>query len=152
MSRTVSATEARIHLGEHLHRVEGGNVITVQHDGTSLGVVVSIAEFQGLLNNEDQHENGWDLAQQSREAFQQERADPFMPSAVSLVGEDREERTAVDDGGDWRSSLARVRARMKAELGDKTIDFNQIIHDMREERSAELLDNLRRRQSRRWPD
>lgn len=43
------------------------------------------------------------------------------------------------DEPDWRAALTNVRAMMREELGDKSIDIDDIIHTMREERDAQLL-------------
>lgn len=94
MSKTLSATEARIHLGEHLHRIGNVDVITVEHDGTPEGVVVSITEYQRLLNDSDSREDWWELAERSREAFRRRLGDRELPSAVELIHEAREERDA----------------------------------------------------------
>lgn len=94
MSKTLSATEARIHLGEHLHRIDNVDVITVEHDGTPQGVVVSITEYQRLLNNNDSREDWWELAERSREAFRRQLGDCDIPSAVQLIRDGREERDA----------------------------------------------------------
>lgn len=148
MSRTVSATEARVHLGEHLHRVEDEKVITVQHDGDPEGVVVSISEYQRLLNDQDQKEDWWELARRAREEFHRQLGDRKTPAAATLIREGREERRVErsviqPEPGDWKAAFANVRARMHEEVGDLTIDTDEIIRILREERVAELLDDLR---------
>lgn len=151
MSKRITATEARIHLGAHLDSIDNNGAITVEHEGTPEAVLLSALEAEDLSTVPASVPDWRKCAERSREAFRHQLGDREMPSAVELIREGREERDGLDDQEVWRKSLARVRARMKAELGGKTIDFNQIIHDMREERSAQLLDNLRRRQSRRQP-
>lgn len=94
MNRNVIATEARIHLGEHLQRIENNGVITVEHEGTPEVIVVSTAEYQRLRKNQDQQEDWWELAKRSREAFRRRLGDREMPSAVELIREGREERDA----------------------------------------------------------
>jgi prevent-host-death family protein len=101
MTRTVSATEARIHLGEHLDRIDDNGVITVEHEGTPEAVLLSALEAEDLSS---------------------------VPASSA----------------DWRQSLERARASFTRDLGDKPRpDFVQMIREMREERSAQLLDNLR---------
>lgn len=101
MTRTVSATEARIDLGEHLDRIDDNGVITVEHEGTPEAVLLSALEAEDLS-------------------------------------------TVPASSPDWRQSLERARASFARDLGDKPRpDFVQMIREMREERSAQLLDNLR---------
>lgn len=49
---------------------------------------------------------------------------------------------AVPDEPGWRTTLANIRARMREELGDQTIDVSEIIREMREERDIQLLTNI----------
>lgn len=94
MSRTVSATEARIHLGELLDDIERNEAITAEREGTAEAVIVSTSEYQRLRNDMDQEEDWWDLAKRSREAFRRHLGDREVPSAVDLIREGREERDA----------------------------------------------------------
>jgi prevent-host-death family protein len=101
MTRTVTATEARVHLGELLDDVEHNDAITVEQAGNAETVVVPVREAHAL-------------------------------SGTST------------EAPDWRKSLNRARASFIRDLGDRPRpDLAQMIRDMREERSAQLLDNLR---------
>src|SRR5262245_9292845 len=61
MTKTISATEARIHFGEVLRGVtERGETIFVERSGKPLAVVLSIEEYERLRNG-DQKEDWWDL-------------------------------------------------------------------------------------------
>lgn len=143
MTRTVSATEARIHLGEQLQRIENNDVIMIEHEGSLEAVVVSNAEYQRLRNNQKQRDDWWELARRSREALaDRERSiDGFIQTRRM------EQQTEPDDSQadqrDWRQAFAHVRASMRDENGDEPLDIDDIIHKMREERVAELLDGLR---------
>lgn len=94
MNRTVSATEARIHMGALLDDIERDEAITAEREGTVEIVIISAAEYQRLHNDMDQPEDWWDLAKRSREAFRRYLGDREMPSAVDLIREGREERDA----------------------------------------------------------
>ncbi len=101
MSRTVSATEARIHLGELLDDIERDEAITVEQAGSSKAVIITVSEARNLSD---------------------------------------------ETGGrpDWRVSLERARASFARDLGDRPrLDFTTMIREMREERDAQLPDNMR---------
>ena len=101
MSRTVSATEARIHLGQLLDDVERNEAVTVEQAGAAETVVIPVTEAQKLS-------------------------------------------TGPAGSPDWRQSVERSRASFARDLGDRPRpDFVEMIREMREERSAQLLDNLR---------
>lgn len=46
------------------------------------------------------------------------------------------------DQPDWRMSLARARASMRKDLGETSIDFVEIIREMRQERDIEIRSTL----------
>lgn len=94
MTRIVSATDARIHLGEHLHRIDGNRAITVEHDGSIETILISTTEYERLCGNTNGHEDWWALAERSREAFRENLGDRERPLAVDLIREGREERDA----------------------------------------------------------
>lgn len=52
MSNVMSATQARVHFGEVLRRVENNEVITVERGGEPKAVVISIAEYQRLKDTD----------------------------------------------------------------------------------------------------
>lgn len=99
MSRTVSATEARIHLGALLDDIERDEAIMVEQAGAAETAVIPMNEAKELSGT----------------------------SAGSP---------------DWKKSLERARALIRADLGDQELPIDDIIHRMREERSAELYDAL----------
>lgn len=148
MSRAVTATEARVHLGEHLDRIDREDTFTVEHEGAPEAIIVSYAEYEQLQEDGGHHENWWELARRSREEFHRQLGDRKSPAAATLIREAREERSVgrsviQPEPGDWKAAFANVRAKMHEEVGDLTIDTDEIIRTMREERVAELLDDLR---------
>jgi prevent-host-death family protein len=95
MTRTVSATEARIHFGDVLRAVhERGETIFVERSGKPQAVVLSIEEYERLRNGKDQEDDWWTLAERSRERFARELGDRPMPDIVQIINESREERDA----------------------------------------------------------
>ena len=102
MSRTMTATEARVRLGELLqHVTERRTSIVVERGGTPQVIVLPMAEYERLR-----------------------------------AGRPNEE--------DWRTLLAKTRALIRAQVGDgPPLDVDEIIREMREERDAQLLGNLR---------
>lgn len=99
MSRVVSATEARIHLGALLDDIERHEAITVKQAGTAETVVIPVDEARNLAS---------------------------QPAELP----------------DWRTSLERARALVRADLEDPELPIDDIIHRMCEERSAGLFDAL----------
>jgi prevent-host-death family protein len=54
------------------------------------------------------------------------------------------ERLRANKNGDWLQRVDEVREQIRQELGDRTLPPPEdIIREMREERDAQLLDNLR---------
>lgn len=148
MSKRISATEARIHLGVHLDHIDNNDVIIVEHDGAPEAVMIPSVEYQRLWEEENQYEDWWDLAERSRDAFRHQLSGRKVPSAVEIIREGGNEQRAEPHfiqpvQGDWKEAFANVRARIRDEVGDKPLDIDEIIHRMREERVAELLDGLR---------
>lgn len=99
MNKTVTAPEARLHLGELLDDTERNETITVEHAGNAAIVVIPADDALDLCDT-------------------------------------------VTVRPDWRQSLERARALLRADLGDRELPIDDIIHTMREERSAQLYDAL----------
>lgn len=55
---------------------------------------------------------------------------------------DEDEDDPTSDEPDWQATLARARAQFKEDLGDRTVDWVEIIHEMRDERDIEILSNI----------
>ena len=152
MTKTRSATEARVHLGELLDAIEHNETITVEHAGEAEAVVIPAEGAQNLSATGAGSSGGRTPVKPGQGRMRAELDSRTLPIDDRTYNMREEGGQVVHvirpEEGDWKQALDRVRARMREELGDRTIDFDQIIHDMREERSAELFDNLRRRQSR----
>jgi prevent-host-death family protein len=104
MSKTISATEARIHLGEVMRAVvEKDETIVIERSGKPLAVFISVDHYRRLQNGSAGEEDWWERAE-------------------------------------------RVAARIQSRRGDRPQpDVSDVIHDMREERDAQLLEGLLRR-------
>ncbi len=102
VTKTVSATEARIHFGELMRRVvEDQQPVTIERAGKPQVVVVSIEQYEQLVTGHPQEP-------------------------------------------DWRKSLQHAHVQITRELSDIEIaPTDEIIRQMREERSEQLLDALR---------
>ncbi len=67
------------------------------------------------------------------------------PKAVILSVEEYERlRSAQTEGGDWWDRARTNRERIDRELGDRQFpDVLEMIHQMREERDAQVMDSMR---------
>ncbi len=145
--KTVSATEARIHLGELLDDIERNDAITVEQAGNAETVVIPVSEAQELSGTPTEGPDWRQSLERARTSFARDLGDRPRPDFVQMIREMREERSGEPtviqpDPGDWREAFAKVRARMRNEVGAQPLDLDEIIHRMREERIAELLDGL----------
>lgn len=145
--KTVSATEARIHLGELLDDIERNDAITVEQAGNAETVVIPVSEAQELSGTPTEGPDWRQSLERARTSFARDLGDRPRPDFVEMIREMREERSVEGsvfrpDPGDWQEAFANVRARMRNEVGDQPLDLDEIIHRMREERIAELLDGL----------
>jgi prevent-host-death family protein len=104
MTRTISATEARIHLGDVMRAVvEKDETIIVERSGKPLVVFISIDHYRRL-------------------------------------------KDGTSDAEDWLERAERVAARIQRERNGRPLpDISEVIHDLREERDAQLVDDLLRR-------
>jgi prevent-host-death family protein len=100
MGTVMSATQARVHFGEVLRRVRDNEIITVDHAGKPQAVILSVEEYERLMEHQPKSER-------------------------------------------WRELLMESRARVQGELGGREYPVDELIHRMREERDAELLEDLR---------
>lgn len=93
MTRTISATEARIHFGDVLRGVtERGETFLVERGGKPQAVVMSIDEYDRLRKRNGHDDDWWDLVMRSQERFRREWGDRPMPDTARLIEEGREER------------------------------------------------------------
>jgi prevent-host-death family protein len=94
MERTMSATEARIHFGEVLRQVrELGQIIVVERDGAPEAVVISVADYERLRN---QDAPDWQIALERmtriKERIEARHGNQAFPPSEDLIREAREER------------------------------------------------------------
>ena len=94
MTRTVSATEARVHFGELIQRVtEERTPVVVERGGKPYVVVLPIDEYERLTAGERQDD--WeDLVDQARAGVRAALAGRHLPPAEEIIREMREERDA----------------------------------------------------------
>jgi prevent-host-death family protein len=92
MGRVVSATEARIRFGELMRRaVENHETIIVERGGRSHVVVISVEEYERLL--ERQQQGGWkELVHGARAQIQADLGDRTLPRPEEILDQIRERR------------------------------------------------------------
>lgn len=67
-----------------------------------------------------------------------------QPQAVVISVEEYEKlRSDAPEQEDWWTRVLETRRRFREQMGDQEIDVDEIIRTMRDERSEQLLDNLR---------
>jgi prevent-host-death family protein len=91
--RSVSSTEARVHFGDLLTRVEReGEGVVVERGGRQAAVILSIAEYKRLLRR-SQSLLHWtqevESVQYSVQSFLSRKAD-LVPTLADLLAESRE--------------------------------------------------------------
>jgi prevent-host-death family protein len=93
MTKTISATEARVHFGDVLRGVtERGETIFVERGGKPQAVVISIEEYDRLRSNGEPQDDWWTLVEKSRQRIARELNGRPMPDIVQLINDAREER------------------------------------------------------------
>jgi prevent-host-death family protein len=94
MGRVVSATEARIHLGELMRQaVENREPILVERGGESYVVILSVAAYERLLKGQPK-ENWQGLVEEARAQIRSELGGRELPPSEEVVRQMREERDA----------------------------------------------------------
>lgn len=96
-TRTVTATEARVRLGEILRDVdENGTAVIVERGGRAVAVVIPIEQFRQSDREERERERrwaeSWELIRRSREASARCLAGREIPPPEELIREGRDER------------------------------------------------------------
>ena len=92
MTRTVSATEARVHFGELMRRVvEHSEAVYVARGGRPEIVVLSVSEYEDLLAGN--RSGAWlARARKAREHVRAELGDRVLSPVGEFIREAREER------------------------------------------------------------
>ncbi len=97
MSKTLSATEARIHLGELLDDIERNEAIVVEHAGAAETVVVSIDEVEELSAQPAESPDWQQTLERARALIRADLGDRELP-IDDIINRMREERSAeLDD-------------------------------------------------------
>ena len=95
MEQTISATQARVRFGELMRQVtESHEPIIVERAGKPHIVVLSIVEYERLVQGQEHQETWQELVAQAQEQIQAELGDSDLPSPDETLGELREERDA----------------------------------------------------------
>lgn len=94
MRRSVSATEARVHLGELLRQVRDEHAtILIERNGAAQAFLVSVEEYQHLRGGQRSEE--WEaLLDRTRDLIRADLAGRRLPPADETIREMREERDA----------------------------------------------------------
>jgi prevent-host-death family protein len=72
MSKVMSATQARVHFGEVLRRVENNETITVERGGKPKAVILSIGEYQKLKSGDSSAPTWEEQLRRTQERFLRE--------------------------------------------------------------------------------
>jgi prevent-host-death family protein len=95
MERVVSATAARVHLGEWMRRVvERNERIIIERGGQSHVVLLSMAEYERLVRGQQQPEQWQELVDQARAQVRADLGSRQLPPAEEVLRQIREERDA----------------------------------------------------------
>lgn len=95
MEQVISATEARIHLGELMRRaVEGQETIIVERGGKPQVVILSVEQYTQLKAAQEIVPSWEEQVQQTRERILKELGDRILPPAEALIRQMRGEATA----------------------------------------------------------
>lgn len=94
MVRVVSATQARIHFGELMRQaVEGQEPIIVERDGKSHVVILSVANYERLLDG--QQRDSWrELVDEARAEIGSDLGGRELPPPEEILQQIREARDA----------------------------------------------------------
>jgi prevent-host-death family protein len=95
MEHTVSATEARIHFGELMRQaVESRQPIIVKRGSEPHVVILSVAEYERLLQAQERQQDWKELVAQARAQIRAELGDRELPPPEEILRQAREERDA----------------------------------------------------------
>jgi len=96
MTRTISATEARVGFGKLLHDVaEGGESVLVERSGQPQAVVLSVGEYRRLRELEEVRRDRWrKLLDEAIEQVDRDLGGDTLPPADEVIRDMRKERDA----------------------------------------------------------
>lgn len=91
---SVSATEARVHLGELLRTVSESDAhVAIERGGKPVAVILSQAEYDRLTGKATATQGDWwEAVLASQRAWAEARENGTLPDTVELLREAREER------------------------------------------------------------
>jgi prevent-host-death family protein len=93
MERRMSATDARIHLGEPMrHVVETQEPVVVERGGVPHVLVISVDEYERLMAAQEDQEDWRDLVSQAREQVRADLGDPELTPPEEVLRQLRQER------------------------------------------------------------
>ena len=96
MSKTMSATEARIHFGELMrHVTEQGEPVVVERAGKPQVVVISVTEYESLKAQSSQsnwRETFYKITELSQKIKERRKGEP-LPPPEEIIRQMREDRS-----------------------------------------------------------
>lgn len=94
MTKTITATEARVHFGELMRRVvEDNEQVIVERGGKPQVVVLSIDTYERMQTSQPAERPEWQVLLERAHDLIRAEGRP-MPDVVELIRESREERDA----------------------------------------------------------
>lgn len=95
MTKTISATEARIHLGEVLDQVETkGDRVIIERAGKPVAMLISMEASRELAERTSDIETLIERAASNAKAIERRRDGKPLPDAAEIIRQAREERDA----------------------------------------------------------
>lgn len=100
MTKTISATEARVHLGEVLDQVErSGDHVIVERSGKPAAAIISMKDLEKLKERAFDPQEAIAKARALRERIAEYRHGEPLPDVAEEIRQMREERDAELLGG-----------------------------------------------------
>lgn len=95
MTRTISATKARVHFGEITRNVEErGEIVVVERDGREVVAIIPIADYHQYRALRANALDWWRMMDETHDFICQEIGDRTLTPADDLLRQIREERDA----------------------------------------------------------
>jgi prevent-host-death family protein len=91
-TKTVSATEARVHFGEITRRVEErGEAVVVERDGREVVAIVPIGEYREFEASRASKNDWWEMMEETRALARAEIGDREITPGEEMIRQIREE-------------------------------------------------------------
>ena len=95
VTKTISATEARIHLGEVLDQVETqGSRVVIERAGKPVAMLISMEDSRALAEPESDIEALIERTARNAEAIEKRRGGEPLPDVAEIIRQARDERDA----------------------------------------------------------